>query len=72
MERLESIVQQMERGELSLDAMIAHFEEGSKLVKICGGKLDEVEQKIELLVKKEGKLTTEPFDVDPVASRDAE
>lgn len=68
MARLETLVQQMERGELSLDAMIAHFEEGSKLVKICGGKLDEVEQKIELLVKQGGKLTTEPFDPESSTS----
>jgi exodeoxyribonuclease VII small subunit len=59
--RLEAIVDEMESGDLSLEQMIKHFEEGSKLVTLCSGKLNEVEQKIEKLVKKGGTLTTEPF-----------
>lgn len=62
LERLEAIVEEMEGGELSLEQMIKHFEEGSKLVTLCSGKLNEVEQKIEKLVKKGGVLTTEPFE----------
>jgi exodeoxyribonuclease VII small subunit len=61
LERLEAIVEEMESGDLSLEQMIKHFEEGSKLVTLCSGKLNEVEQKIEKLVKKGGVLTTEPF-----------
>ena len=61
LERLESIVTGMESGELSLDAMIGHFEEGQKLIKFCSGKLDEVERKIERLLTKEGPVETEPF-----------
>ena len=59
--RLETIVEEMESGDLSLEQMIKHFEEGSKLVTLCSGKLNEVEQKIEKLVKKGGSLTAEPF-----------
>jgi exodeoxyribonuclease VII small subunit len=59
--RLETIVEEMESGDLSLEQMIKHFEEGSKLVTLCSGKLNEVEQKIEKLVKKGGGLTSEPF-----------
>lgn len=62
LERLETIAAEMESGDLSLEQMIKHFEEGSKLVTLCSGKLNEVEQKIEKLVKKGGALTTEPFD----------
>lgn len=62
LERLEAIVEEMESGELSLEQMIKHFEEGSKLVTICSGKLNEVEQKIEKLVKKGDELTAEPFE----------
>jgi exodeoxyribonuclease VII small subunit len=62
LERLEAIVEEMESGELSLEQMIKHFEEGSKLVTLCSGKLNEVEQKIEKLVKKGGTLTAEPFE----------
>ncbi|MGE4488667.1 MAG: exodeoxyribonuclease VII small subunit [Kiritimatiellales bacterium] len=62
LERLETIVDEMESGELSLEQMIKHFEEGSKLVTLCSGKLNEVEQKIEKLVKKGGALVEEPFE----------
>ena len=61
LERLETIVDEMENGSLTLEQMIKHFEEGSKLVALCSAKLNEVEQKIEKLVKKGGELTTEPF-----------
>jgi len=61
LERLEAIVEEMESGDLPLEQMIKHFEEGSKLVTLCSGKLNEVEQKIEKLVKKGGTLVTEPF-----------
>lgn len=59
--RLEAIVKEMESGKLSLDQMIAHFEEGSALVKQCGDKLNEVEKKIEVLIRKEDQLQTAPF-----------
>lgn len=63
LERLESLVEEMEGGELSLEDMIRHFEEGSKLVELCTEKLNEVERKIEKLVKKDGELVEEPFEV---------
>ncbi|MFU8780748.1 MAG: exodeoxyribonuclease VII small subunit [Kiritimatiellia bacterium] len=59
--RLEEIVAGMESGALSLDDMIAQFEEGQKLIKFCTGKLDEVERKIERLLTKDGPVETEPF-----------
>ena len=64
LERLEELVDQMESGELSLEEMIKHFEEGSKLVNVCTKKLNDVEQKIEKLVKKDGELKEVPFEVD--------
>jgi len=62
LERLEQIVAEMEGGKLSLEKMISHFEEGSKLVKFCSGKLNEVEKKIEQLLTKDGQVTTVPFE----------
>ncbi|MBN2685892.1 MAG: exodeoxyribonuclease VII small subunit [Pontiellaceae bacterium] len=64
MGRLEKLVADMEGGELSLEEMIKHFEEGSELVDVCTSKLDEVEQKIEKLVKKDGELVEAPFEVE--------
>ena len=63
LERLETIVREMESGELSLEKMMKHFEEGMRLVGTCSSKLNEVERKIELLVKKGGTTVTEPFKV---------
>jgi len=59
--RLETLVRDMEGGTLSLEKMMAHFEEGGRLVAYCTAKLNEVEQKIELLVKKDGAVAAEPF-----------
>ena len=44
-ERLEAIVEAMESGGAGLDAMVASFEEGQKLVKFCSAKLAEIERK---------------------------
>jgi exodeoxyribonuclease VII small subunit len=60
--RLEEIAAEMESGELGLEKMVAAFEEGQKLVKLCSSKLNEVEKKIEQLVKNaDGSVGTEPF-----------
>ena len=60
--RLEKIAVEMESGTLGLEKMVAAFEEGQKLVKLCSSKLNEVERKIELLVKKaDGTVAAEPF-----------
>jgi len=53
---------EMEDGELKLDDLISRFEEGRKLLGSCSKKLNEVERKIEMLVDKDGKETTVPFD----------
>ncbi len=62
LERLETIIGEMEDGKLNLDQMIAHFEEGTKLVTSCTAKLTEVEKKIEALVSKNDPDATEPLD----------
>lgn len=62
MGRLEKIVSEMEEGELSLEQMIARFEEGRALIKTCTRTLNEVERKIELLVKKDGDVAAQPFE----------
>ncbi len=52
MERLEEIVRELETGEFDLDRAIEIFEEGIQLSKFCKKKLDEAEQKVEIIVKK--------------------
>jgi exodeoxyribonuclease VII small subunit len=66
LEELEQVVEQLETGELSLEDSLEAFEKGVGLVKFCGQKLDEVEKKVELLVKdKEGKLQLKGFEELP-------
>lgn len=65
LERLETLVQEMENGDLSLNEMMAHFEEGSKLVKFCTRQLDQVEHRIEQLIEKDnGTLEAQPFETE--------
>jgi exodeoxyribonuclease VII small subunit len=55
----------MESGEPSLDAMIASFEEGQRLVKFCTSKLNEVEKKIEKIVRdSSGAVSVEPLELN--------
>lgn len=60
--RLEKIVQEMEGGDLDLDKMIGRFEEGQSLIKVCSKKLNEVEKKVEVLVKKGESIVSEELD----------
>jgi len=62
LERLETIVAEMEGGKVGLEEMIRYFEEGQKLIALCTGKLNEVERRIEILVKKGDGVAAEPFD----------
>jgi exodeoxyribonuclease VII small subunit len=60
--KLESIVEQMETGELPLETLLARFEEGTRLVKICQAKLEEAELKIQQLEKNAtGETTLKPW-----------
>lgn len=59
--RLEEIVGILEKGQAPLDDSLKLFEEGVALSRFCGGKLEEFERKIEILVKEGGKLKAEPF-----------
>ncbi len=60
--RLEEIVGAMESGDLPLEKMTAFFEEGHALVRQCGRRLDEVERKIEVLMRKGDQWVAEPLD----------
>ncbi|NBB79710.1 MAG: exodeoxyribonuclease VII small subunit [Verrucomicrobia bacterium] len=61
LERLESLIQAMENGDIPLADLVAKFEEGSKLLKTCQSQLKQAELKIEQLNLKTGKL--EEFDL---------
>jgi len=61
-QRLERIVADMEAAELPLEDVLKKYEEGTRLVRFCGQKLDEAEKKIELLTRKaDGTVELKPF-----------
>jgi exodeoxyribonuclease VII small subunit len=62
LKRLEEVLESLEHGELTLEESLAAFEEGVGLVRRCQQKLDEVEKKVEILLKDDaGKFFTRPF-----------
>jgi exodeoxyribonuclease VII small subunit len=71
LQRLEQIVQQLEKGDLPLEQSLVLYEEGIKLSRLCHAKLEEAEGRIETLMKdargdlvldKSGKAQTKPFE----------
>lgn len=63
--KLEAIVESMESGEVPLAELLAKFEEGTKLLKICEARLKDAELKIEQLKKqKDGALGFEKFETE--------
>ncbi len=60
--RLETLVAQMEKGDLSLEASLETFEEGVKLTRECQTALNAAEQRVKLLVEKNGQLEETPFE----------
>ncbi len=61
---LETLVSQMEQGDLPLEDALKAFEEGVQLTRQCQEILNEAEQKVQQLVEKNGELTTQPFSPD--------
>jgi exodeoxyribonuclease VII small subunit len=80
MERLETIVEQMESGKLPLEDLIVRYEQGMNLVKICQERLASAEQKIEIIARnsagkavvKEFEPTREPETADRVTDEPQE
>ena len=65
MTRLESIVEELERGDLNIEKSLEIFEEGIKMSRVCSNKLNEAEAKIEKLTKgKKDEIVTELFPLD--------
>ncbi len=67
MQRLDDIVAQLEQGEIALDEAVKIFEEGMELYRRCSQRLQEVEKKIERLVK-----TERGFQLELIEAREEE
>ena len=61
LQRLEAVVAQLERADLTLEDSVKLFEEGMALVEVCRKQLDAAEGKVEMLVRRAGAVATEPF-----------
>lgn len=63
--RLEEVVKTLEEKELPLEESLAYFEEGVRLTRFCRSKLQDIESRVELLVKNsQGEDLTVPFEVE--------
>jgi exodeoxyribonuclease VII small subunit len=68
LEQLEKIVTKMESGELSLEEALAHYEQGIRLTRECQLALTEAEQRVKMLVEKDGKITDVAFNIPNLPS----
>lgn len=62
---LETIVERMEQGELSLDESLKQFERGVALTRTCQSALQQAEQKVEILLRNQGTERSGPDDTAP-------
>jgi len=72
--QLENLVARMEEGEMSLDESLKAFEEGVKLTRLCQETLSAAQQKVQVLMEQQGKvsLSDASFSVDDESDDDAE
>lgn len=62
MQELESLVEKMEEGDIKLEESLATFERGVELTRICQQTLKSAEQKVQILLEKNGQTSHETFD----------
>ena len=61
LDELEQVVKQLEAGDLPLEKSLELFERGVNLSDTCRKQLEEAETRVEILLRKEGKIQAEPF-----------
>ncbi len=63
LQRLEEIVEVLEKGDLPLEQSLKLFEEGIKLSRLCTKRLEDAERRVDILLKdKSGNMTEQPFE----------
>jgi len=60
---LEALVARLERGDLPLDEALKTFERGVELTRHCQGSLKAAQQRVEILLKRNGQVEPEPFNM---------
>jgi exodeoxyribonuclease VII small subunit len=61
LDELEKVVKELEAGDLPLERSLELFERGMNLSATCRKQLEEAETRVEMLIRKEGKMAAEPF-----------
>ncbi len=61
LDELEKVVKELEAGDLPLERSLQLFERGMQLSDACRKQLEEAETRVDMLIRKEGKLVAEPF-----------
>jgi exodeoxyribonuclease VII small subunit len=61
---LEKVVKELEAGDLPLERSLELFEKGMALSETCRKQLENAETRVEMLIRKEGKIQPEPFRPD--------
>jgi exodeoxyribonuclease VII small subunit len=64
LQELESLVERMEKGDLSLEESLAQFARGIELTRGCQQTLAEAEQKVQMLIEQDGRERIIPFDAE--------
>lgn len=67
LQKLETIVDELEKGNLPLEQALKLFEQGVELSNSCRKELEAAEGRVEILLKQNGKIQAEPF--EPSAER---
>jgi exodeoxyribonuclease VII small subunit len=73
LERLETIVKSLERGDLPLEESLRLFEEGVGLTRLCSARLEEAQRRVDVLARTEqGDLKLTPFETPDEEPDDAD
>ena len=62
---LEQLVQTLEHGDLPLDEALRRFERGVELTRHCQGALKAAQQRVEILMRRNGEAESVPFEAAP-------
>jgi len=61
LDELEKVVKELEAGDLTLERSLELFERGMLLSETCRKQLEQAETRVEMLIRRDGKMTAEPF-----------
>ncbi len=72
LEALEQITQELEHGDLSLEKSLKKFDEGIRLAEYCNARLEEAQKKVDILLRKDGRIEAVPFTAGEEERADSE